>query len=250
VAVGPDGQDAYIVSDISGAVTMFDRTPTGSLTQKPGLAGCISGLLPISATPGRHSPAPRRWRSALTARAPTSRRTSATRWRSSTAPAPTAPTPPTRSWAVWRSRRPVSPRARSGPTVAARVGANVSYRLSEAAAVRFTVARALRSRRVRARCVKAKRSNRHAQRCTGHQTLRGSFTHRDKTGLNSFTFSGRLRARRLQPGRYRYRLRPRRDRPGRKQVPPAERPLPDRPPLRVTTGPDHRLRSQRGFRLS
>jgi len=64
----------------------------------------------------------------------------------------------------------------------ARVGGRVSYRLSEAAKVRFTVERATRGRFVR---------------------LKGSFTHRGKQGSNRFTFRGRVGGRRLRPGIYR-----------------------------------------------
>lgn len=48
-----------------------------------------------------------------------------------------------------------------------------------------------------------RRSNRRAKGCTRHRTLRGGFTHRGATGNNTFNFSGRLRNRRLAPGRYR-----------------------------------------------
>ncbi len=42
VTVSPDGLSAYVASRI-GAVAMFDRTRNGTLIQKPGSAGCISG---------------------------------------------------------------------------------------------------------------------------------------------------------------------------------------------------------------
>jgi DNA-binding beta-propeller fold protein YncE len=42
VAVSPDGSSVYVASEMSGAVAMFDRAADGSLTQKPGTAGCIS----------------------------------------------------------------------------------------------------------------------------------------------------------------------------------------------------------------
>jgi DNA-binding beta-propeller fold protein YncE len=42
VAVSPDASSVYVASEMSGAVTVFDRAADGSLTQKPGLAGCIS----------------------------------------------------------------------------------------------------------------------------------------------------------------------------------------------------------------
>lgn len=43
VTVSPNGANVYVVSDTSNAIAIFDRNPaTGALTQKPGLAGCIS----------------------------------------------------------------------------------------------------------------------------------------------------------------------------------------------------------------
>jgi len=40
--VSPDGRSAYVASGISDAVAVFDRAANGTLTQKAGLAGCIS----------------------------------------------------------------------------------------------------------------------------------------------------------------------------------------------------------------
>lgn len=43
LAVSPDGRNVYVASIESAAVAVFDRDPdTGALTQKPGIAGCIS----------------------------------------------------------------------------------------------------------------------------------------------------------------------------------------------------------------
>ena len=42
VTVSPDGQSAYVASQGSSAVDVFDRAGDGTLTQKPGTAGCIS----------------------------------------------------------------------------------------------------------------------------------------------------------------------------------------------------------------
>jgi DNA-binding beta-propeller fold protein YncE len=42
VAVSPDGRSAYVASSASDAVAVFDRAADGTLTQKPGLAGCVS----------------------------------------------------------------------------------------------------------------------------------------------------------------------------------------------------------------
>lgn len=42
VVVSPDGTSAYVASILSNAVAVFDRAGDGTLTQKPGSAGCIS----------------------------------------------------------------------------------------------------------------------------------------------------------------------------------------------------------------
>src|SRR5918992_3643897 len=42
VTVSPDGRNAYVASNSSGAVAVFDRAADGTLTQKAGTAACIS----------------------------------------------------------------------------------------------------------------------------------------------------------------------------------------------------------------
>jgi 6-phosphogluconolactonase (cycloisomerase 2 family) len=42
VAVSPDGKSAYAAAYSSGAIAVFDRAPDGTLTQKSGIAGCVS----------------------------------------------------------------------------------------------------------------------------------------------------------------------------------------------------------------
>ncbi len=42
VTVSPDGRNAYVASNASGAVAVFDRAADGALTQKAGTLGCIS----------------------------------------------------------------------------------------------------------------------------------------------------------------------------------------------------------------
>jgi hypothetical protein len=93
--------------------------------------------------------------------------------------------------------------AARGSSIAARTGATVSYRLSEPASVLFRVERRAAGRRVGKRCVKPNRSNRRRKRCTRWLRQRGSFTHSGQAGANSFRFTGRLRGRKLRPGRYR-----------------------------------------------
>ncbi|MFL5868405.1 MAG: Calx-beta domain-containing protein, partial [Thermoleophilaceae bacterium] len=84
-----------------------------------------------------------------------------------------------------------------------RRGTKVSYRLSEAATTRFTVERRRAGRRVGRSCKKPTRRNRHKRRCKRFVRVRGSFSHRGGAGRNNFHFSGRMRRRKLAPGRYR-----------------------------------------------
>lgn len=75
--------------------------------------------------------------------------------------------------------------ARKGASVVAgATGAKVSFKLSQPATVKFTVQRKKR---------KAK----------GYTKLRGSFAAVGRTGSNAVHFTGRLRGKRLKPGRYR-----------------------------------------------
>lgn len=97
--------------------------------------------------------------------------------------------------------------AGSGATISRKrkVGTRVSYRLSEAASVKFRVERASSGRRSQGKCAKPRRANRRGKRCTRYVTLRGSFSHKGKAGSNKLKFRGRLRGRKLRPGRYRLR---------------------------------------------
>jgi hypothetical protein len=83
------------------------------------------------------------------------------------------------------------------------VGTRVRYRLSEAATAKFTVERAVKGRKKGSKCVRPTKKNRKAKSCTRYLRLRGSFSRLSKAGLNSFRFTGRLRAKKLRPGRYR-----------------------------------------------
>jgi DNA-binding beta-propeller fold protein YncE len=42
VTVSPDGRSAYVASYAGDAVAVLDRAADGTLTQKPGTAGCTS----------------------------------------------------------------------------------------------------------------------------------------------------------------------------------------------------------------
>jgi hypothetical protein len=95
--------------------------------------------------------------------------------------------------------------AAKGGSVATRapVGTRVSYRLSEPAVVKFTVERAARGRKRGSKCLAPTKKRRKLRRCTRYVRLRGSFSRQSKTGLNRFRFTGRLRGKKLRPGRYR-----------------------------------------------
>jgi hypothetical protein len=82
----------------------------------------------------------------------------------------------------------------------AKVGTKVTYRLSAAAPVRFTVERRKAGRKVKGKCRKRTRKNSRRKKC--NLRLKGSFTHQGRQGSNSFLFTGRLRKGKLKPGRY------------------------------------------------
>jgi hypothetical protein len=84
-----------------------------------------------------------------------------------------------------------------------RARTKVTFRLTRAATVRFTVHRVRAGRRAGGRCVKPRKSNRHAKRCTRYVRVKGSFSRRGRAGKNSFRFKGRVKGRKLRRGRYR-----------------------------------------------
>jgi hypothetical protein len=83
------------------------------------------------------------------------------------------------------------------------VGTTVTYSLSAAATVTFSLERRLPGRKVGKRCVKQTRANRTKKRCSRFKPLKGSFTHSGQTGQNRFKFSGRTAGKGLTPGSYR-----------------------------------------------
>jgi hypothetical protein len=83
------------------------------------------------------------------------------------------------------------------------IGSKVRYRLSEAGTARFTIERASKGRRKGHSCVRPTKKNRKAKRCARYVRLKGSLSRASTAGLNSFRFSGRLRGKKLPPGRYR-----------------------------------------------
>jgi hypothetical protein len=83
------------------------------------------------------------------------------------------------------------------------IGTTVSYSLSAAATVTFSVERRLPGRKVGKRCVKQTRANRTKKKCARFKPVKGSFTHSGQAGQNRFKFSGRIAGKGLGPGRYR-----------------------------------------------
>jgi hypothetical protein len=85
--------------------------------------------------------------------------------------------------------------------VARKHGKLFRFRLSEAARVEITIAQLLPGRKVRRKCVRQTRKNRHAKRCV-RALRKGALRFSGHAGSNSRAFSGKLRGRRLKPGLY------------------------------------------------
>jgi hypothetical protein len=86
--------------------------------------------------------------------------------------------------------------------VKAPVSTTVTYLLSAAGAVTFTVERKVAGRKVGKRCVKKTKANAAKKKCPLFKPVKGGFSHTGAAGGNSFKFSGRLE-RALAPGTYR-----------------------------------------------
>jgi hypothetical protein len=114
---------------------------------------------------------------------------------------PAAPMPSLTDLAL----RPAAFRAaRRGPTTgSAPAGTSISYRASTPGTVTFTVLRELTGVRRGGACVRAvsTRALHAARTCFRLQRL-GTFMHSGLSGDNHLSFSGRLRGRSLEPGRY------------------------------------------------
>jgi hypothetical protein len=82
------------------------------------------------------------------------------------------------------------------------VGTTVTYALSLAGPVAFTVERKTAGRRVGKKCVKRTKANSGARKCTVFRPRKGSFTRSGPAGLNQFKFSGRINEKALKPGAY------------------------------------------------
>jgi hypothetical protein len=84
-----------------------------------------------------------------------------------------------------------------------RGGTEISYRLSETAAVTFGVQRAAVGRRKGRRCVAVTSKNRGGRACRRWTGVRGALLHAGLPALNRLHFAGRIGGRPLGPGRYR-----------------------------------------------
>jgi hypothetical protein len=89
------------------------------------------------------------------------------------------------------------------------IGTRIFYRLSEAARILISVQR---YRAPAPRCRRA-RSSRHRTGCRKYVAVKGHFSKVSVAGVSSVRFRGRLRGKRLKPGRYRFVIRAR-DRAG------------------------------------
>jgi hypothetical protein len=99
--------------------------------------------------------------------------------------------------------------ARRGPSIAVRVGTTITYSLSEAARVTFTVQKYRPLSRVCRRRLARTARHRTGLRCRRWISLRGRFATTSAAGPASVRFTGRLRRRALKPGRYRLVIRAR-----------------------------------------
>ena len=79
------------------------------------------------------------------------------------------------------------------------MGTHLRYRLTEAATVRFTVRRRRAGRLVRGKCWLHRRAG---KRCALTLRVRGSYSVAGARGVNRSRFRGRLRGRKIKPGRY------------------------------------------------
>jgi hypothetical protein len=79
----------------------------------------------------------------------------------------------------------------------------VSFTLSEPGAVRFTVERPGKGRKVSGRCVKQRAANRRRPACKLWSALKGSAARAGLKGANRVTFRGRMGGKTLKPGSYR-----------------------------------------------
>jgi hypothetical protein len=78
----------------------------------------------------------------------------------------------------------------------------ISYTLTGAASVKFTLKRTAPGRKIGGRCVKPTPKNRKHKQCTRLISVNGSIVRASHAGANSFTFTGKLGGHQLGPGTY------------------------------------------------
>jgi DNA-binding beta-propeller fold protein YncE len=213
VAVGPDGASVHVASlsmfydfgffEGPGSIANFDRSDDGTLKQPAGAAGCVSD----GGTSDPCSDGNRTLRGAASlALSPDGRNaylaTSSGLAIFDRGASRPATRPLLRGLALAPARFRASAR---GASLVARGGTRLSFRVSEPASVRFTVARVVSGRRAGGRCVPVRRANRAATRCDRYRPVPGSFLSLVSAGAHAMRFSGRVANRRLAAGRYRLR---------------------------------------------
>ncbi len=82
------------------------------------------------------------------------------------------------------------------------IALRVSYKLTIAGRVTFTVKQELAGRLTKGRCVPVSRTNQKQHRCARLVPLGGSFVRTSAAGTTTFTFNGQLAGRKLAPGSY------------------------------------------------
>jgi hypothetical protein len=83
------------------------------------------------------------------------------------------------------------------------IGTKVTYSLSGAGTVDFTVEQLTTGRKAGGRCVKQTPANKGKKKCDLAKKLKGGFSATGATGQNGFKFSGRIGKKALKEGRYR-----------------------------------------------
>jgi hypothetical protein len=89
--------------------------------------------------------------------------------------------------------------------VSVSIGTRIRWALTEFARVTITV----QKRRTLSRICRRARSSRHRTGCRKYVAVKGRFATASAAGVNSVRFRGRLRGKRLKPGRYRFVIRAR-----------------------------------------
>ena len=85
------------------------------------------------------------------------------------------------------------------------IGTRIKWALTEFARVTITV----QKRRTLSRICRRARSSRHRTGCRKYVAVKGRYAVASAAGVNSVRFRGRLRGKRLKPGRYRFVIRAR-----------------------------------------